>query len=166
LALKLQCPGILTNVDAGGLISYGPDLPDMFRRAGGYVARILAGAKPADLPAERPARFDMVVNLRTAKALGITIPETISAKAMSASNSGPAMIELPGVIENGMPRKSGQRKPGTTRGSPRRSRTAKALRISRAVTGRKQSCLSDSTTVGLEKRFFVMPITSPQTLRA
>ena len=55
----------------------------------------------------------------------------ISAKAMSASKSGLAMIELPGVIESGMPRKNGQRKPGTTRGSPRRSRTAKASRISR-----------------------------------
>ncbi len=54
-----------------------------------------------------------------------------SAKAMSASKSGLAMIELPGVIESGMPRRNGQRKPGTTRGSPRRSRTAKALRISR-----------------------------------
>jgi putative ABC transport system substrate-binding protein len=69
------------HVDAGGLISYGPDLPDMCRRAGGYVARILAGAKPADLPVERPARFDMVVNLRTAKALGITIPETLLVRA-------------------------------------------------------------------------------------
>ena len=57
----------------------------------------------------------------------------ISAKAMSASKSGLAMIELPGVIESGMPRKNGQRKPGTTRGSPRRSRTAKALRISRSA---------------------------------
>jgi len=69
------------HVDAGGLISYGPDLPDMFRRCGGYVGRILGGTKPTDLPIERPARFDLVVNLKTAKALGITIPETILVRA-------------------------------------------------------------------------------------
>src|ERR1700738_327521 len=68
-------------VDAGGLIAYGPDLPDMFRRAGGYVGRILGGTKPTDLPIERPARFDMVVNLRTTKALGITIPEMLLVRA-------------------------------------------------------------------------------------
>src|SRR6476620_6043674 len=69
------------HVDAGGLISYGPDLPDMFRRCGGYVGRILGGTKPADLPIERPARFDLVVNLKTAKALGISITETIIVRA-------------------------------------------------------------------------------------
>ena len=84
LAARAGLPTIYlyrAHVDAGGLISYGPDLPDMFRRAGGYVARILAGTKPADLPIERPARFDMVVNLRTAKTLGITIPETLLVRA-------------------------------------------------------------------------------------
>jgi len=69
------------HVDAGGLISYGPDLPNMFRRCGGYVARILGGTKPADLPVERPSRFELIVNLRTAKALGFTIPEIILARA-------------------------------------------------------------------------------------
>jgi len=69
------------HVDAGGLVSYGPDLPDMFRRCGVYVGRILAGTKPADLPIERPARFELVVNLKIAKALGITIPETILLRA-------------------------------------------------------------------------------------
>ena len=69
------------HVDAGGLISYGPDLPDMFRRCGVYVGRILGGIKPADLPVERPARFELVVNLKIAKALGITIPETILVRA-------------------------------------------------------------------------------------
>ena len=69
------------HVQAGGLISYGPDLPDMFRRCGVYVGRILGGTKPADLPIERPSRFELVVNLKTAKALGVTIPETILVRA-------------------------------------------------------------------------------------
>jgi putative tryptophan/tyrosine transport system substrate-binding protein len=84
LAAKAGLPTIYlyrAHVDAGGLISYGPDLPDMFRRAGSYVGRILGGTKPADLPIERPARFDMAVNLRTAKALGITIPEMLLVRA-------------------------------------------------------------------------------------
>jgi putative ABC transport system substrate-binding protein len=84
LAVKAGLPTIYlyrAHADAGGLISYGPDLPDMFRRCGGYVAGILGGAKPADLPIERPARFEMVVNLKAAKALGITIPETILVRA-------------------------------------------------------------------------------------
>jgi putative tryptophan/tyrosine transport system substrate-binding protein len=69
------------HVDAGGLISYGPDLPDMFRRCGGYVGRILGGAKPADLPIERPARFELIVNLKTAKALGFELPASLVARA-------------------------------------------------------------------------------------
>jgi ABC-type uncharacterized transport system substrate-binding protein len=84
LAVKARLPTIYlyrAHADAGGLISYGPDLPDMFRRCGGYVARILGGTKPADLPIERPARFEMVVNLKAAKALGITIPETVLVRA-------------------------------------------------------------------------------------
>jgi putative ABC transport system substrate-binding protein len=84
LAEKAGLPSIYlyrAHVDAGGLISYGPDLPDMFRRCGGYVGRILGGTKPADLPIERPARFDLVVNLKTAKAIGINIPETILVRA-------------------------------------------------------------------------------------
>ena len=84
LAAKAGLPTIYlyrAHVNAGGLISYGPDLPDMFRRCGGYVGRILGGTKPADLPIERPARFELVVNLKTAKVLGITIPETILVRA-------------------------------------------------------------------------------------
>jgi putative ABC transport system substrate-binding protein len=84
LAEKSNLPTIYlyrAHVDAGGLISYGPDLPDMFRRCGGYVGRILGGTKPTDLPIERPARFDLVVNLKTAKSLRITIPETILVRA-------------------------------------------------------------------------------------
>jgi putative ABC transport system substrate-binding protein len=84
LATKAGLPTIYlyrAHVDAGGLISYGPDLPDMFRGCGHYVGRILGGTKPADLPIERPARFEQIVNLKTAKALGITIPETILVRA-------------------------------------------------------------------------------------
>jgi putative ABC transport system substrate-binding protein len=84
LAAKADLPTIYlyrAHVAAGGLISYGPDLPDMFRRCGVYVGRILGGTKPADLPIERPARFELVVNLNTAKTLGITISETILVRA-------------------------------------------------------------------------------------
>jgi putative ABC transport system substrate-binding protein len=69
------------HVSAGGLISYGPDLPDMFRRCGVYMGRILDGTKPADLPIERPARFELVVNLKTAQTLGVKVPETVLARA-------------------------------------------------------------------------------------
>jgi putative ABC transport system substrate-binding protein len=84
LALGARLPTVHGNrdyVDAGGLVSYGPNLPDLYRRAAEFVDKILRGAKSADIPVEQPTKFDLVVNLITAKALGITVPPSVLARA-------------------------------------------------------------------------------------
>ena len=68
-------------VTAGGLVSYSPDYVDQFWRAAGYVDRILKGAKPADLPVQAPTKYELVVNLKTAKAIGLDVPATVLARA-------------------------------------------------------------------------------------
>jgi len=84
LALAERLPtmyAIREGVQAGGLMSYGPNIPDLFRRAGDYVDKILRGAKPGDIPVEQPTKFDLVINLTTAKVLGLTVPDKLLARA-------------------------------------------------------------------------------------
>jgi putative ABC transport system substrate-binding protein len=84
LALKHRLPGMFgtkENVEAGGLMSYGADLNDLHRRAAAYVDKILKGVKPADLPVEQASKYQLVINLQTAKALGLDLPPTLLARA-------------------------------------------------------------------------------------
>jgi putative ABC transport system substrate-binding protein len=84
LSVKNRLPsmyGLREYVEAGGLISYGADINDIWRRAAVFVDKILKGAKPADLPVEQPTKFELVINLKTAKALGLTIPQSVLLRA-------------------------------------------------------------------------------------
>jgi len=84
LATRHKLPAVYFDrviVAAGGLISYGADLIDQYRLAAGYVDRILKGEKPADLPVQAPTKYETVINLKTAKALGLTVPQALLARA-------------------------------------------------------------------------------------
>ena len=80
LAAKSRLPAMYSwkmSVEAGGLMSYGPSLPDMYRRTATYVDKILKGAKPVDLPVEQPTKFELIINLKAAKAIGLIIPPVV-----------------------------------------------------------------------------------------
>ena len=84
LAAKRRMPTMFMDRDyvaAGGLMSYGSDFSEEFRHAAEYVEKILKGAKPADLPVEQPTKFELIINLKTAKALGLTIPQSLLSRA-------------------------------------------------------------------------------------
>jgi putative ABC transport system substrate-binding protein len=84
LAAQHRLPAVYNSrfwVAEGGLVSYGPDILDQYRSAAGYVDRILRGAKPADLPVQAPTKYKLVINLKTAKTLGLTVPDALLARA-------------------------------------------------------------------------------------
>ena len=101
LAARYKLPTIYdrrNSASAGGLIAFGPSFVDSYHRAGILVGRVLKGEKPADLPVELPTRFELVVNLKTAKSLGLQVPQSILARAARADRvTGLAAVHLPGL---------------------------------------------------------------------
>ena len=81
LAARYKLPAVYYSRVSGGLISYGADFTDLYRRAASYVDRVFKGEKPADMPVQAPNKYELVINLKTAKALGLTIPPSVLARA-------------------------------------------------------------------------------------
>ena len=84
LALRHRLPAVYPYrffIDGGGLISYGPDLPGLFRQAAAYVDRVLKGAKPDELPVQAPTKYELVINMKAAKAIGLDVPATVLVRA-------------------------------------------------------------------------------------
>src|ERR1700730_11516337 len=97
LALAARMPTFYSQrerVEAGGLMSHGPNFPDLFRRAGDYVDKILRGVKPAEIPVEQPTKFDLMINLTTAKALGLAIPDSFLLRADEVLEGAKAPAKL------------------------------------------------------------------------
>jgi putative ABC transport system substrate-binding protein len=92
-ALKSRLPSVYSNrtaVDAGGLVSYGADQADSYRQVAWYIDKILKGAKPADLPVQQPMKFELVINLKSAKQIGVTIPQSLLYRADKVIKEAPA----------------------------------------------------------------------------
>jgi hypothetical protein len=131
-------------VQAVGLVSYGPNIPDLFRRAADHVDKILRGAKPADIPVEQPTKFDLVINLTTAKALGLEVPPTLLALVITLLKFSFATAPTLGGFRVASARENGQRPasgspPGSSGGPPSWGWQPGSLRQTRSLRRRQQA---------------------------